>query len=372
VLKAVFFIVTQDLSHLLRRRETLIWTFIMPVVFFYFIGGIAGGFGRPNDPDPIAVVAPANAGFLVDELDARLAQRHFQVIQRQGYFRELFIPADFTTSALAGQPVKVKFVRHGSGINSDYEQTRLNRALDGLASDIAQLKNKGIAPTPEAFAKLAQQPGRISVQVTSSGNRKRAPAGFEQAVPGMLVMFTMLVLLNAGGVTLLAERRLGILRRLASAPISRGAVVVAKWGSRFSLGLIQIVFAMITGTVLFKVHWGEHLGAVMLVLASYAAMIAVFGMLLGNSARIEGQVIGMGTIVSNVLAALGGCWWPIEITPPWAQKLALAFPTGWAMDALHKLMSFGDAPTAVLPHVAAFLTVALAAGYVLARKFRYE
>ena len=135
---------------------------------------------------------------------------------------------------------------------------------------------------------------------------------------------------------------------------------------------MQIVFAMITGTVLFKVHWGEHLGAVVLVLASYAAMIAVFGMLLGNSARIEGQVVGMGVIVSNVLAALGGCWWPIEITPPWAQKLALGFPTGWAMDALHKLTSFGDSPAAVLPHVAAFLTVALAGGYVLSRTFRFE
>jgi len=372
MLKAVFFIVTQDLSHLLRRRETLVWTFIMPVIFFYFIGGIAGGFGRPNDPDPIAVAAPANAGFLVDELDARIEQRHFRVIQRQDFFRELQIPANFTASVLAGQPVQVKFNRQGSGINADYEQTRLNRALDGLATDVAALKSKGIEPTPQAFADLAKQPARISVHVTSSGQRKLAPVGFEQAVPGMLVMFTMLVLLNAGGVTLLAERRLGILRRLASAPISRGAVVLAKWGSRFSLGLVQIVFAMITGTVLFKVHWGEHLGAVVLVLASYAAMIAVFGMLLGNSARIEGQVVGMGVIVSNVLAALGGCWWPIEITPPWAQKLALAFPTGWAMDALHKLMSFGEGPAAVLPHVAAFLTVALAGAYVLSRTFRFE
>jgi hypothetical protein len=25
-----------------------------------------------------------------------------------------------------------------------------------------------------------------------------------------------------------------------------------------------------------------------------------------------------------ILAALGGCWWPIEITPPWMQSLSLA------------------------------------------------
>jgi len=180
------------------------------------------------------------------------------------------------------------------------------------------------------------------------------------------------VLLNVGGITLMVERRQSILRRLASAPIGRGSVVIGKWGARMALGLVQIFFAMLTGTLLFKVQWGSHLGAVVLVLACYAAMIAVFGMLVGNFARIEGQVIGLGVVVSNVLAAFGGCWWPIEITPPWAQKLAMLFPTGWAMDALHKLMSFGDAPAAVVPHIAGFLAVALAAGYVLKRTFRFE
>ena len=372
MLKDVFFLVSRDLRHMLRRRETLLWTFVMPVIFFYFIGSISGGFGRSDQADPIAVLKPASAGFLADQFVARLEQGNFRVVQQQDYFRQVQIPADFTDSVLAGRPVKVDFVRHGSGINADYEVTRLNRAVYGLTSDLAALKQRGIAPSPQAFAELAGKPRRISLQVSSSGKRKVAPIGFEQAVPGMLVMFTMLVLLNVGGITLLVERRQGILRRLASSPISRRSVVLAKWGARLSLGLVQILFAMLTGTILFKVHWGEHLGAVILVLASYAGMIAAFGMLLGNFARIEGQVVGLGVVVSNVLAALGGCWWPIEITPPWAQKVALLFPTGWAMDALHKLMSFGDAPTAVLPHVAAFIATALLGGIVLTRTFRFE
>jgi ABC-2 type transport system permease protein len=185
-------------------------------------------------------------------------------------------------------------------------------------------------------------------------------------------MFTLLVLFTVGGVTILVERRQGILRRLASSPISRSMLVLAKWGARVMLGFIQIVIAMITGTILFKVHWGEHLGAILLVLAAYASLAAVLGLLLGNFARSEGQVIGFGVVLSNVMAALGGCWWPIEITPPWSQKIAMVFPTGWAMDALHKLMSFGDSPAAVVPHIAAFLTLALVAAYVLARKFRFE
>jgi ABC-2 type transport system permease protein len=372
VLKDFLFLVSRDLGHLLQRREALLWTFVMPVIFFYFIGNISGGFGRLDAPDPIAVSISPDAGFLAGELIHRLEQRNFRVNADQTYFRLIRVPSGFTDSVLAGKPVKLEYIRNGSGINSDYEEVRIQRAILGLSSDVLAIQSKGINLSPQAFADLAQRPREISLAVSSAGKRRVAPIGFEQAVPGMLVMFTMLVLLNVGGATILTERRLGILRRLASAPMSRAAVVAGKWGARVSLGLIQIVVAMATGTLVFRVHWGDHIIAIFLVLAAYAGMIAVFGLLLGNAARSDGQVIGLGVVVSNVLAALGGCWWPIEITPPWSQKLALAFPTGWAMDALHKLMNFGDSPLAVLPHVAAFLSVGLIGAFVLARKFRFE
>jgi len=77
-------------------------------------------------------------------------------------------------------------------------------------------------------------------------------------------------------------------------------------------------------------------------------------------------------ISANVMAALGGCWWPIEITPEWVQKLALAVPSGWAMDAVHKLVSFGAGPAAVLPHLIVLSAAALAAGWAAARTFRFQ
>ncbi len=95
------------------------------------------------------------------------------------------------------------------------------------------------------------------------------------------------------------------------------------------------------------------------------------GMLLGNFGRTEGQVIGMGVLLSNVLAGLGGCWWPIEITPRWAQHFALLLPTGWTMDAMHKLVNFGSSPAEVLRHLAASVIGAVVFGWVLAKKFRF-
>jgi ABC-type multidrug transport system permease subunit len=154
--------------------------------------------------------------------------------------------------------------------------------------------------------------------------------------------------------------------------MSRGAVVLGKWAARMTLGVIQIVFAMLTGSVLFHIRWGANLPMVLLVLLCYGALAAALGMLLGNLGRTEGQVIGIGVLASNLLAGLGGCWWPIEITPLWAQKLALFLPTGWAMDALHKLVNFGASPAAVIPHVCVMVVAAVAAGYTVARSFRFQ
>jgi ABC-type multidrug transport system permease subunit len=72
-----------------------------------------------------------------------------------------------------------------------------------------------------------------------------------------------------------------------------------------------------------------------------------------------------------ILAALGGCWWPIEIAPAWMQSLALALPTGWCMDALHKLVSFGEPPSAAAWQAAAMAAGALVLGWAGARFFRY-
>ena len=35
-----WFVARHDLLYMLRRRETLLWTFVMPIVFFYFIGTV--------------------------------------------------------------------------------------------------------------------------------------------------------------------------------------------------------------------------------------------------------------------------------------------------------------------------------------------
>ena len=51
------------------------------------------------------------------------------------------------------------------------------------------------------------------------------------------------------------------------------------------------------------------------------------------------------------------------------QKL---LPTGWTMDALHKLISFQSGAASTFPNVVILLVGALAVGMIAVNRFRYE
>jgi ABC-2 type transport system permease protein len=379
MLRDSLFIARMDVGRLLRIRETLLWTFVMPVVFVYFIGTISAHlWGSPENQDDLAVLTAADAGFLAEQLEARLEASGYHVIQTldqrnfQSYGRRLVIPAGFTESILAGRQMKVTLTRTGTDLSADYDRVRFTRAVSAVLGDLTVAQKSGAVTGPDSFAGQNAEPRVLILEVKPAGHTAEPPTGFDQSVPGTMVMFTLLILCTVGGVSLMVERRRGMLRRLASAPISRGEIVLGKWGARMALGMIQIAFAMITGSSLFHIHWGPHLAMVCLVLFAYGALVVALGMLLGNFGRTEGQIVGLGVIASNVLAGLGGCWWPVEVTPLWAQKAALTLPTGWAMDALHKLINFGASPTAVIPHLCALTAASVIAGCIVARSFRFD
>ena len=141
--------------------------------------------------------------------------------------------------------------------------------------------------------------------------------------------------------------------------------------ARVLVGLVQAAFAMLIGTVLYKVSWGPNLPGVALVLFMYSIAIAALSLVFGNLARSRGQAVGFGVLASNVMAALGGCWWPIEVVPPVMQKIQWVLPTGWAMQALHRLMYFGEPTEAVIPILMLMGGTALVFSWIAARTFRF-
>jgi ABC-2 type transport system permease protein len=384
-MRHVRFVARSEIVQQLRQRETILWTFVMPIVFFYFIGTVTGGFGGGSSagPTPLALDAPADAGFAVDELVLRLEAQDFAVTRpgtdadRARFSRRLVVPApadgrSFTDVLLAGETQTITVETRADGNAASFDQLRIRRAVYSLVADLAVVAVEGDGPADAARVRAeAEAPRAVSLAVSSAGRRVEAPSGFEQTIPGTMVMFTMLILLTGGAIQLVVEREQGLLRRLASTPITRAQLVAGKWLGKLLLGLVQIAFAMVAGTVLFGMTWGAALPMILVVLVTWAGFNASLGLLLGNLARSPAQMSGFGVMATMVLAALGGCWWPIEVTPDWAQRLAMFLPTGWAMDAMHRLISFGDTAGAAVPHAMALAVGASVLGVAGVRTFRY-
>jgi ABC-2 type transport system permease protein len=371
------FIASRDLRFILREKQSLFWLFVMPIVFFYFIGTVTSGFGTTGGTERpiIRVERPTDAGFLADQLIGRLQEMGYAVhppdAQAQG-LRLLRIPSDFTGLLLRMQPVTLHFVRRAKGLDQQFDVVRLNRAAYTLLADLIVVDSDDMPLEPQSFAKIRGKRRPVTLAVQSAGQRLRIPTGFEQAIPGIMVMFTLVVLLTSGAVLLVVERNQGLLRRLASTPIRKGSIVLGKWLSRMGIGAIQIAFGAVVGTLLFGMDWGPYWLPVIIVLVLWSGLCASLALLLGSLARTEGQAVAIGVLSANLLAALGGCWWPIEITPRWMQTLSSFLPTGWTMQALHQLVNFQRLGEAVWIQVVLLVAAAIAAGVAAAHRFRYQ
>jgi ABC-type multidrug transport system permease subunit len=371
------FVARKDLQHALRLPQVWVWMLAMPVLLSWLVGSLMQSMA--GHIDRIDIYAPPSSGFLADDLVRRLAASGFQVARAANRAElasaplSLAIPEDFTHSVLAGPPAAVELAYPTGYRFAPYDTYRVGRALDEMLGDLVVLSKRGSAPDAVHLAALTGTPSKLQLRVESAGKARRLILGFQQTVPGFIVMFTLQVSLTTGSVLLIAERRQGILRRLASTPVGRASLVFGKLGARLAMGLIQVAIAMLFGKYFFGVDWGgSNLGIVLLLLTAYTALCAALAIAFASVAHSESQALAAGVIVSCVLAALGGCWWPVEVTPTWMQHVAVLLPTGWAMDGLHKLISYGDSPASVLPHLLALTAATAAVTWIAVRRFRFQ
>jgi ABC-2 type transport system permease protein len=381
-MRSMLFIAWQDVRNQLREGSTLLWLFIMPPVFFYFIGTVTSGFSSGmsgGEATPVTVVAAA-PGFLKDQVDLRLRGSDFApewvealepADEETAPQRTLTFDADLSGKVTAGEPVKAAYDTGANALTREFEEIRIQRSLYTVLADIIVADATAGPLSSDALATVNDAPRVWQLDVSAAGQRQEVPTGFQQAVPGILVMFTLLVLLTSSGTMLVQERTQGLLRRLASAPISRAEVLAGKWKGRMVLAAIQVTVALAFGTFLFSMDWGPDIAMVIVVLVAWAGFCASAGLWLGTVASTEAQAGGLGVLAANLLAALGGCWWPIEVTPEWMQALQKAIPTGWTMDALHKLITFQAGAMSVIPNVLLLVAAAIGFGVLAARRFRY-
>ncbi len=137
---------------------------------------------------------------------------------------------------------------------------------------------------------------------------------------------------------LLDERDWGTFDRIRALPVAAGNVLLGKLLSRFVVGVVQMILLFAVGYALFDISLGPEPWALLLPIAGIAFAGTAFGLIVAVFARTRDAVLPLGSIAIVTMAAVGGCWWPIDLEPQWMRNVALAFPTTWAMEAFNDLM----------------------------------
>ncbi|HUO67181.1 MAG TPA: ABC transporter permease [Gammaproteobacteria bacterium] len=178
----------------------------------------------------------------------------------------------------------------------------------------------------------------LGVEEVAVGGGATSINSFDQQVPGFSVTFLLLGLLLGVSLGLLDERDWGTLDRLRAMPIAPRNVLLGKLTARFVVGMAQMILLFAVGYFVFGVSLGPQPWALLLPIAGIVFAGTAFGLIVAGLARTRDAVLPLGAIVIMSMAAIGGCWWPIDLEPRWLRTIALALPTTWAMESFNDLM----------------------------------
>lgn len=388
-----------------KERSVVIWMFFMPLAFIVVMGMMFRG-SSPSAPRAKLTVENHDTGFLSRELLEALQKEEIALVdslrEDESAVRTIVIPEDFTENILSRKRVTVLLRKEGgSNIEAgevasvaiirslvrmisgliELEAGALDQNVEGLKIEgdslsgslweLVRLRPGAIDSLHVELDKLQSRERLITVAPSMAGKATEIPRGFQSSVPGNLVMFVLMTMVFSG-TGIAAERAGGILKRLGMTPAGKGDVVLGKLLSRMMIAGIQILFLLAVGRIAFRISLGNSPIALFLLMSAFAFCTGAFGVFFGSLFKHPDQVSGFAIITTLAMAALGGCWWPLEVVNRTFRIVALCLPTGWAISGLHKIVSFGYGLAEVIPHISILALFGLVFVLIASKKLKWS
>jgi ABC-2 type transport system permease protein len=308
---------TRDLADVRRRVESgdLAAALIIPKGF----GGHLGD-GRPVDLEVITDPGSGTAAGIWESVVKAVAARYSAVTIVVRTALEAATNAD---SALLAQP-------GGAG---EIEGLAVTQAVKDDALDAVAVNDTVVSG---------------SVKVTSLDY-------YALSMTAMFLMFGAMY----GAFSTIRERREQTMSRMLASPTRRTAVIGGKMLGVFALGASQFVALYVFTRFVLHVQWGASPAATLLVAFAEAAAVTGLATLIASLAKSERGVGGIGPLVVQIQALVGGAFFPITIFPSWLQWVRFLSVVGWTIDGWRRVQIEGQGMAGVLQPVVVLLGFAV-------------
>jgi ABC-2 type transport system permease protein len=404
----------KELQVLIRDRGSLVVLFLLPLVLASIFGSInVAVIGEESGEEalslPVYVVNLDEGAYgeqvtaaleSVDVLDVNTTlplQEANQLVADGKGIAAIVIPAEFSAKVDAYEPTEVQVIvdpikeQYGSIMTGVVNQVvapvvvqgelqygiRSVMERSGLYEDIsAELRQATEAQTMGAvMTQLQRMQDRPWIAVKTedpAGVEAEGPWNpFTYTMPGFSVMFAFF-LVGTVAQTIWLEKEQGSMRRLLASPISRGAILAGKIVAYMLVVCLQFLVLFTVGSAVFHMPLGDSLAGLVLLTVGTALTAAGLGVLVAALARSSRQADSLGSLLAFLLAAVGGCIYPLYKMGGFVGLLPRLVPQGQAMIGFAKLLTEGAGALQVLPQVGVLLGMAVLFFLIGLWRFRYE
>ncbi|MGA6973686.1 MAG: ABC transporter permease, partial [Candidatus Binatus sp.] len=281
----------------------------------------------------------------------------------------MLIPGGTSAAVAAGgQPRLILFVDPVRRVEVNAFELR----IDELCRRITEQARTAAQSQIESFGEVQAitLPGYIGfVEKPAIEGEAVTVNAFDQYVPGFGITFLLIGMMLGIALTLFDERDWGTLKRLQVSGAPLTGLLLGKLFARFIVGIAQMIVLFAVGWALFGISLGRNPLALIIPTVGISFAAAALALVVASIATAHDSVPSLGVTISISMAAIGGCWWPLDFEPGWMRELARWLPTTWTMQAFNDLMIRNQAPSGALRPLAA--TIGIGMIFLVAGLFRF-
>lgn len=360
-----------ELTLAARDRGSVIWSLIAPIAMAWIFGSMFSGNAASSAPTRVTIDRGANPAAVALFVGAVLA-KHDIAIDSAGAAGAIRVelPDSLLAKLRDGEAATARVHKgDASDLRAQSVSARVRDALYRMAFARPELEpairdGRVHAPAP--------RDGPLALAVGTLGAAPKVATGAEHTLPAMLVMFIMFQLTTFFLGMWVEDLKSGKTRRITMSPTRTRDILVAQIVARLVWAVLQVAIILGLGSLILGVRLDVAPAQLAALLGAYMLAAASLGMLMASFFRSTEKANAIGVIASLVMAALGGCWWPLEMVPDTMRKIALVFPTGQAMDAFGEMMALGVAAPFPASNVVALLAMACIMMPIAARRMRVQ
>lgn len=341
VMHKMLAIITLKLKETLKSPLTLIFLFVMPIVFSLIFGSTASDTKKPT------------VAFIQEPSQHHLNQEIFQILEKNTKFLWVKTSESEAKDLVSDEKVVVS-VKVANKLRSHLKENKeifdvtvykkteeyavLAPYLKETAAIIYQI-NQGVKEEKSlslinALKKLNES-GTISLMEKNGDDQTSQQPNL---IPlGFTIMFMMFAISNSVS-SIHLEYKDYTWQRLLSSPIHKIYVLLGYLMAYFILGWIQLGVVLTVLSLFFHMYLGNL--TFILVFGSFViGLVVSLGFMIATLSHTKKQAEVFSAVVIVGSCMLGGIYWPLDIVPDMMKKVSLAIPQTWMMSGFGEIMS---------------------------------